>query len=336
MSLIKVITGDGIIWNSSQVQHAIIDAMHRDLDIILDFLREGPDFKSLPLYEFVLECARTFEYDLGRITMITSNALERHEYMSVKYQAPTHLVKNATAYLINYKKKSQLKHFGMFIGRSNAVRLLLASYIDANYQDKSVYTYNFNTQDEFHINNIGLEDLLKKYAVQDLSVPANFLKKCPIRLQQGSTVSVDKSLTLNPAQQLLQQDQEIFCAAYQDFFVEIVCESYFTGTTFFPTEKIWRPMMLKTPFIVQGPQYFLHNLRKMGFRTFDQWWDEGYAEDPCDYQIIEIKKVIDYLAHKSVTELNEIYFDMQEILEHNYQLVLQLDKEDFLRLYDNN
>ena len=87
--------------------------------------------------------------------------------------------------------------------------------------------------------------------------------------------------------------------------------------------------MLSTPFIVQGPQWYLHRLRDLGFQTFDRWWDEGYAEDPADHQPHEIVKVINQLKTKSITELSKMYTEMQPVLAHNKKRFLELKSEDF-------
>jgi hypothetical protein len=63
---------------------------------------------------------------------------------------------------------------------------------------------------------------------------------------------------------------------YNRFAVEIVCETYTLGNTFFPTEKTIRPIMAAKPMIVYGPQYYLARLRDMGFRTYNEIWDESY------------------------------------------------------------
>jgi hypothetical protein len=333
MITIRIATSDGVVWNESQVQHEIISAMSKNADLLLDFISEGPDIQSLCLYQFLSDTAKIFNYNLSKVQIHTANALEDHNVMLVKYSPPIHLIQNAKDYLITINKKKNLKHFGLFVGRSNAPRLSLASYIIKYYKNKSLCSYHFNTNDDFHKSNIGIEDLLTKYNKQNLIMGAEFLQQCPILLESTQSVTIDKSLSLNPAQQLLKKDSAIFCQAYQDFFVEIVCESYFTGNTFFVTEKTWRPMLLKTPFIVQGPRNFLHNLRKIGFQTFDQWWDEGYAEDPADHQITEIKKLLDWLAQKTTSELNSMYSSMHDVLEHNYQLIMKLTKQDFLKLH---
>ena len=90
-------------------------------------------------------------------------------------------------------------------------------------------------------------------------------------------------------------------------------------------------MLLQTPFIVQGPQKFLHRLHNMGFKTFDSWWDEGYQLDTPDYQLEVIKEVILDISTKSITDLSTMYKEMQPVLEHNKQRLLELTKDDFAK-----
>jgi hypothetical protein len=333
MIRIVVITSDNKIWNQSEAYAEIVYAMSLHQPFEIDLFNEGPDLQSLGTYDFLTKFANKFNYPLNYITIYTANALERHAQINIVYSAPYHLLINAKEYITNATKSSRLKHFGMFIGRSNAPRLHLASYLKHRYSDQSVISYHFNLHDDFHTHNIGLEDLIKYYK-QDIHVESNFLSCCPLRINNTAQVLIDKSLGINPAQQLLKNDKEYFLQTYRDFFVEIVCESFFTGNTFFTTEKIFRPILLKTPFIVQGPRNFLRNLKKLGFKTFDQWWDEGYSEDPTSHQLTEIKQVLDMLSKKSSKEIHNMYKSMHDVLEHNYQTALDLTDKDFYKLYE--
>jgi hypothetical protein len=65
---------------------------------------------------------------------------------------------------------------------------------------------------------------------------------------------------------------------YDQFHIELVCETYTLGDTFFPTEKTVRPIMATKPILVYGPRHFLKNLRKLGFETYSTCWDESYDE----------------------------------------------------------
>jgi hypothetical protein len=92
--------------------------------------------------------------------------------------------------------------------------------------------------------------------------------------------------------------------------------------------------MLKTPFIVHGPQNYITNLKRLGFRTFDAWWSEGYGYDTPDYQPIEILKIINDLSKKSTEELAVMYQEMQPVLDHNLATLQSLTPKDFSRIFN--
>jgi hypothetical protein len=121
---------------------------------------------------------------------------------------------------------------------------------------------------------------------------------------------------------------------YDSIFVDIVNQTYFTGNTFFLDDKFWRSVVTKTPFIVQGPQHFLSNLKQLGFKTFDHWWDEGYSEDPPDYQLQEIIKVVDTIAQWDTDKLRTTYNEMKPVLDHNYTTFMNLTAQDFKRAFN--
>jgi hypothetical protein len=96
-------------------------------------------------------------------------------------------------------------------------------------------------------------------------------------------------------------------------------------------EKLWRPIITKTPFIVHSSQNFIKNFQKLGFKTFNSWWSEGYSEDPPDYQVGEILKIVDRLAKLDTTQLAIMYDEMKPVLDHNYNLFLELNSSSFFK-----
>jgi hypothetical protein len=191
----------------------------------------------------------------------------------------------------------------------------LSSYLYQ--QNSAIQTFHYDPTIEFHQNNLGLDQLVETYGVSALPQA--------IRLLANSPVVTDEKVPYP----ILSEHHNNLYKEYNNFLVDIVCETYYNGNTFFPTEKTWRPIMLSTPFIVQGPQWYLHRLRDLGFQTFDRWWDEGYAEDPADHQPHEIVKVIDSLAEKSIQELNTMHQEMQPTLQHNKKRFMELTSKDF-------
>jgi hypothetical protein len=321
--VIEIKTSDSIIWNRDQVVHQLCQAMHKKQPITLDLCREGPDLGSLNLESMVQSYCDIFDYNINDIKLYTCNSLEKTNEFNVKYIPPFHFVDNTKKQLINteaIKNFKNIKHFGMFIGRGNHLRLDLASYLNLTHKEKIIQTYHYDQNIDFHRANVGLEEYIKNSGTDRIDQLCEFLKTCPIKTESVEyPILMDYHLDIAPE--------------YQKFFAEIVCETYFSGTTFFTTEKIWRPIALKTPFIVQGPANFLHNLRRLGFKTFDSWWDEGYSEDPNEWQVKLIKELIDMLAVKTKQELKKMYDEMEPVLEHNRQRLRMLTKQDFLQLY---
>lgn len=307
-NFITVRTSNNRIWN---VEEVIRDILLADDNAIVDLAAEGPCVVSIGLDKILKQS------QAKNLILQTSNALET-SWKNVRYQPPMHFV-NSTQRLSNkvVKKDQDAKTFGMFIGRSNAERLLLSSIV-ADYS--SLQTFHFDYTNDFHQYNLGLENLLYTYGRTAFEKACKFLLDVPLQLDKITSYPI-----------LLDHHLDI-ANYYNRFFIEIVCETYFTGQTFFCTEKIWRPIVLRTPFIVQGPKHFLTNLKLMGFKTFDRWWDEGYSEDPADYQPIEITKIIKSIAEKTPEQLHSMYIEMTDILEHNYQTLMSLTEDDFLRV----
>lgn len=317
----KVLTSDNKIWNQPQVLLDIAFAMSQNLDLEIDLLNEGPDFLSLDLDAYIQSQSQRYRYDLNRLTIRTANMAETYATGNVKKAFPVHLMINTLDYNRSIEKSHDLKHFGLFIGRLNPPRLYFSYYLSSHHSDKIIHSNQFNSFNDFYCANIGLEELYVRYGIKNLDEIAKYLISCPIN---GQNKEYGKNPDYNHAQHLLLQDRELFTKKYNDFFLEVVCETYFTGNTFFPTEKTWRPILLKTPFIIQGPKGYLKNLKEMGFKTFSHWWDEGYDEDDPGTSWIEISKVVDQLAVKSQQELSKMLVDMKDVLEHNHSRFIEL------------
>ena len=316
MHRIEVITSDGITWNKIEVISEFVECLFKFEHVELDLCNEGPDLYELDIFAHLTTLIKKFNYR-EKISLKTKNILQKEiPGFEIAKSFPKHLLvttcKNLCA--IEPKKQIQFK-FGNFIGRSNHHRLDLGSFLYTNYKNDTLQTFHYDKNHEFHRKNLGLELLIEQTASNDYNALVDFIASLPIKIQEENfdyPILGDNNYKCYPL--------------YNDFFVEVVCETYFSGQTFFPTEKIWRPIMLETPFIVQGPQNYLDNLRKLGFKTFDKWWDEGYQEDPADHQPKEIKKVIDSISKLDNNKIQHMYNDMHPILEHNKNRLLELYK----------
>ena len=83
------------------------------------------------------------------------------------------------------------------------------------------------------------------------------------------------------------------------------------------TEKIFKPIVTKRPFILVGAPGNLEYLKRYGFRTFDQWIDESYDKE-TDPEV-RIRMIADQLEYLCTQDVTKMYKEMQEVLTYNHQ-----------------
>jgi hypothetical protein len=105
-----------------------------------------------------------------------------------------------------------------------------------------------------------------------------------------------------------------------DALFHVVTETVYFLPKLHLTEKIFKPIVARRPFILVAAPGNLAYLKSYGFRTFDRWIDESYDSEPDHYVRIEkITSEIEKLCRLSKTELEAMYADMQSTLEYNHQ-----------------
>ena len=99
----------------------------------------------------------------------------------------------------------------------------------------------------------------------------------------------------------------------------IVTETVFYDHKLHLTEKIFKPIVVKRPFILVGAPGNLAYLKSYGFKTFDRWIDESYDnETDPDKRILLIIEQVEKLCSMPSTQLNSMYADMKSTLEYNF------------------
>jgi uncharacterized protein YktA (UPF0223 family) len=318
---ILVKSGDNRIWNIEITATEIAHKLARYGNIIIDFQLEAPDISTTELKK-VLDYLSDNGISYDQIAIHTGNIIENYDrFKVVKHSSWMYELKSFQELNELIPKEKQIqKHFGCFIGRSNITRLIMSSHLWTNYADKTLLTYHFEPGNDFHRVHLGLEDIIYYFGVQsdEYLEALNLINRAPIRSSEKFSYPIVNDNAIIE-----------ICDWYKDIFVDVVCETFSNGNVFFLTEKFWRSVATKTPFIIQGPQYMLRRLKQLGFKTFDRWWDEGYDEDPYLYSQNEIKKILANLSVLSITELETMYKEMLPTLEHNYNQMLNLQFKDF-------
>lgn len=100
----------------------------------------------------------------------------------------------------------------------------------------------------------------------------------------------------------------------------VITETVCTGTRNHLTEKTFKPICLRMPFVMLSTAGSLAYLRKYGFRTFDTIWDESYDLETDDAKRIEkVGQLLSTFDAMSPSELQQVYNSARDIVEHNYQ-----------------
>lgn len=99
----------------------------------------------------------------------------------------------------------------------------------------------------------------------------------------------------------------------------LVTETIYYDDKLHLTEKIFKPMVARRPFILVGATGNLAYLRSYGFQTFDRWIDESYdLESDPERRMQMILNQVEYLCTLSAEQLDNMYQEMQEVLQHNF------------------
>jgi hypothetical protein len=109
--------------------------------------------------------------------------------------------------------------------------------------------------------------------------------------------------------------------AIMESFLHVVTETCFWDQRTHLTEKIFKPIVAKQPFVLLGCVGNLKYLKSYGFKTFDAWWDEGYDDiaDPIE-RIQAVVKIIEEICNTSDQDLENMLRGMNHVLEYNYEL----------------
>jgi len=100
----------------------------------------------------------------------------------------------------------------------------------------------------------------------------------------------------------------------------VVTETAFFGRKNHLTEKTFKPICLRMPFVLASTAGSLEYLKMYGFKTFDSIWDESYDSETDDLLRLEkIAALLKSLNDLSVDQRTSMLNACIPILEHNYQ-----------------
>ena len=115
---------------------------------------------------------------------------------------------------------------------------------------------------------------------------------------------------------------------FSDSYFSIITESHYSDTigslNLGFTEKTWKAITNFHPFCLVGAKNSLSKLREYGFETFPELFDEGYDDSSDERRVEDITNGLNRTLLLSISELNDIYYTMEEKLVHNFHHFFRL------------
>lgn len=285
----------------------------------------------------------TFKYYSG-VTNIPENEVKYKELLSknntpyVPIQHSSYFENVFTDYLNSPKKPTFLdtvlpkkKKFIYLAGSRKMPRTwMLINLFKNNILDSCEYSFFSN---------------LKGLTARPYTIPNPLFSQEDIEIIKTCDLPLPKYATMVPGEwdrihQLLSSDIELYSESYLSIVSETVFFNYrnpfymddtldYHYDLMFLTEKTYRPIALKHPFIIAGLPKTLKALRDMGYKTFSPYIDESYDEIEDDVsRLHKVFEVIKTFNNYTEAELIDFYHAIQPIVEHNFNVISS-------RRYDN-
>lgn len=223
--------------------------------------------------------------------------------------------------LTTVDKQPLIKKFLVPIRQAKPFRLLFYIWMKDNNVLENSY-YSWSTENLYNV--IYKEVLNSTPLNRELSDEDNQFLKLPVFLDDSDKNQLIKTQWNMPDK-------------VAESFMQIVLETTFTESlekdnpTIFLTEKTYKPIFYKQPFIIVSEPYSLKYLRSLGYKTFGSFIDESYDEitDP-HLRMKHITNEILKINNMSLVQLEDIRAQIQDIVEHNYNVFMSRPSERIL------
>jgi hypothetical protein len=148
-----------------------------------------------------------------------------------------------------------------------------------------------------------------------------------LKLIQDAGTSIDHLLPIQGFDTSIEY-RDISTDVFSDAYLSIVTETFFEGPLYF-SEKIFNSMLYNHMFVYLGPPNSLAYLRSLGFKTWNHVIDESYdGIDDIAERLFALTRALDTFISKSLEEIQRIYIENIELINHNRNLVLSTEIND--------
>lgn len=109
---------------------------------------------------------------------------------------------------------------------------------------------------------------------------------------------------------------------YTNSLISLVTETNFREPNVSLTEKSFKPVKEKHPFIIVGSAFSLQSMRDLGFKTFSDFWDESYDTiQNHNQRMLAILNLCIEISKWDNNKILEFKRQVKPILDHNFNVI---------------
>jgi len=311
-----------LLFNSHEAYHCVVDGIYKEC------IRSGIPVEQVTLlsesYDILNEVrAVSKKYNMGEIKVewmleFEFNAWNQKLFLLINGNSITTLEDK------HYEKKYLSFNLNLVsrVHRTGLISLLLIrnlldkGYVSAGFDKwQPDWTYLIDGVRELFKNDPALSELIADNEQKILSIG---------KLSLDSTDREEKDHAY------LTSDTDYL---YTDTYFTVVTETNgfqwmplagpwggLTGCGRLVSEKTFKPIAQKHPFILLGIPDSLELLRKLGYKTFHPWIDESYdSEQDAAKRIVMVADEIERLSNLTPSQLTDFLNGVREICDYNYE-----------------
>lgn len=155
---------------------------------------------------------------------------------------------------------------------------------------------------------------LSKFAQQHIDINLQNVNT-PIVIDQDTVMGSKSADILRTVDLIDLQYQKVNV----DAFWHIVTETVFYYDKLHLTEKIFKPIVSKQPFMLLAAPGNLAYLKSYGFKTFDSVIDESYDQElDNDLRVQKVVEQLNWYCNLSPQEKTRVQRELEPVIEHNF------------------
>jgi len=145
----------------------------------------------------------------------------------------------------------------------------------------------------------------------------------PYNLEPSDVIEADNKLPLildseDFSKYPMEQNIDPVRDLYKNSLVNIITETYFFSNIIHITEKTYKPIAFMQPFVMIGSYGSLKHIKEMGFKTFEEFWDESYDLEKDDIKrFTMVMSVIESIASWPDHVKTDFTYAVKDIVEYN-------------------